>query len=107
MTALGFYFRGLDQREANQLRADLNRIAEQHGYVAHSGPTVGEGNFAAMMIAIASGEVALVLLPDEHFGPAIKRLEQIAAEPTIEPHQNDWAASIAQALRHAHERQGP
>ena len=105
MTALGFYFRGLDQREANALRAVLNEIAERHGYTAHAGPTAGQGNFAAMMIAIATGEVALVLLPDEHFGPAIERLEQITQEPTSEPHQNDWAASIAQALRDALGRQ--
>jgi hypothetical protein len=59
-TPLGFYFAGLTQEEVNQVRAQLNRIAAEFGYVAKAGPTAGQGNAAALLVAIARGKIKLV-----------------------------------------------
>jgi hypothetical protein len=58
--AIGFYFRGIDKQEVTQIRAELNRIAKELGYIAQSGPTKGQGNAAALMQAIARAEVKVV-----------------------------------------------
>ena len=58
--AIGLYFRGLDKEGVNALRARLNRLAGTFGYVAQAGPTTGEGNLAALLIAIGDGEIVLV-----------------------------------------------
>jgi hypothetical protein len=55
--AIGFYFRGMDKQEVTQIRAELNRLAKELGYIAQSGPTKGQGNAAALLVAIARGEV--------------------------------------------------
>lgn len=58
--AIGFYFRGdITKQELNQIRAELNRIAKELGYLAKTGPTMGQGNAAALLVAIAKGEVKL------------------------------------------------
>ena len=57
---LGFYFRGMTKEQANEIRARLNEIAAELGYTAKGGQTVGEGNAAALMVAIANGDVRLV-----------------------------------------------
>lgn len=59
MASATFYFRGLSDKEVQDLRKRLNEIAGEMGYVARWGPTQGEGNAAALMIAIARGEVAV------------------------------------------------
>lgn len=59
MTTLGFYFAGLSNEEANEMRGRLNDIAARLGYTAKAGATTGEGNAAALLAAIASGEVLL------------------------------------------------
>lgn len=59
MTTLGFYFRDMTKEEANAVRARLNELAAEFGYTAKSGPTVGQGNAAALLVAIARGEVNL------------------------------------------------
>jgi hypothetical protein len=53
----------------------LNAIAAHHGYVAVGGPTKGQGNAAELMVAIAGGEVALVLLNDNQRRRAMQHLE--------------------------------
>ncbi len=58
-TTLGFYFRGLSHEEANQVRRRLNEIAARLGYTAASGKTVGQGNAAGMLVAIADGELQI------------------------------------------------
>jgi len=58
--AIGLYFRGLDKDEVNALRARLNRLAGEFGFTAKAGPTTGEGNLAALLIAIGDGEIVLV-----------------------------------------------
>ena len=99
MPAIGFYFPSRFSREdVNALRSRLNGIAESFGYTAERGPTAGRGNLAEMLTAIDSGELALVLLPDEHYRPALEALDGLASE---DPYRNEWAATIAQALRDA------
>jgi hypothetical protein len=56
MATLGFYFAGLSDEEANELRRRLNEIAAQLGYTAKAGPTTGQGNAAALLAAIVKGE---------------------------------------------------
>jgi hypothetical protein len=58
--AVGFYFAGMSKEEVNTLRARLNDLAAELGYVAKAGPTAGQGNAAALLVAIANGEVRLV-----------------------------------------------
>ena len=95
MTAIGLYFRGLDQAQINALRGRLNDLAADLGYIAHRGPTAGQGLIAQALVALDAGELALVLLPDEQYGPAIAHLESLGEE---------WADTIAASLRAALER---
>ena len=94
MPAIGLYFPGT-QDEVNALRERLNQLAGEFGYTASRGPTTGQGNLAEMLIAIDAGELALVLLPDEQFGPALEVLDGLAAQ---DPYRNDWAATVARSL---------
>ena len=81
MSTLGLYFRK-EQHEANSLRSRLNELARSMGYLAVSGRTVGQGNLAALLVAIDAGEVALVLLPDEQRAMAAAWLrEQAEGQP--------------------------
>lgn len=57
--AIGFYFRGMNKEEVTAIRAELNRIAKELGYTARTGPTKGQGNAAALLVAIARGEVTI------------------------------------------------
>lgn len=102
MTTLGFYFR-LDRDQANAMRASLNEIARSHGYIAHGGPTHGEGNAAALLVAIAAGEVATVLLSDEQRSMAIDFLTDAAAAAPWP--LRDALASIAESLSDAAARE--
>ena len=95
MPAIGLYFPGT-QEEVNALRERLNALAGEFGYTATRGPTTGQGNLAEMLVAIDAGELALVLLPDEQFSPALEVLDGLAAE---DPYRNDWAATVARSLR--------
>ena len=95
MTAIGIYVR-LGRQATNAFRARLNEIAASHGYIAHSGPTKGQGNLVELLHAIDGGEMALVLLPDEQRARAIEYLETLDAE---------WATSIANGLRNAIQRE--
>ena len=95
MPAIGLYFPGT-QEEVNSLRERLNTLAGEFGYMATRGPTTGQGNLAEMLVAIDAGELALVLLPDEQFSPALEVLDGLAAE---DPYRNDWAATVARSLR--------
>lgn len=92
MTAIGLYFRALDQESTNALRARLNEHAAIHGYIATRGPTAGQGNLAEMLVAIDSGELATILLADDQIAPALAHLERIDAE---------WSRSIIASLRRA------
>jgi hypothetical protein len=76
MASFGLYFRGVSQEEANAIRLQANKVAAYHGYSAERGPTAGAGNAAEMLVAIASGELATVLLPDEQRSMAIRWLDE-------------------------------
>jgi len=95
--ALGFYFR-LSKPEANKIRADLNAIAGDLGYTAVRGPTTGQGNAAELMTCIASGELALVLLPDEQRAWTVEWLYQ-QAEVLEEANPQIREIGIIEALR--------
>ena len=64
-TAIGLYFRGMTKEDTNALRARLNEIALELGYTAKAGPTYGEGNLAAMLVAIATGELQVIRVEGE------------------------------------------
>lgn len=49
-----------DNTDANFLLAELNRIAEKHGYLATRGPTTGEGAFSRLAVAIADHRVIVL-----------------------------------------------
>jgi hypothetical protein len=91
MASFGLYFRGVSQEEANAIRQRANKIAASYGYSAERGPTTGEGNAAEMLVAIVSGELATVLLPDEQRSMAIRWLDEQSR--TV----NDF--SLAEALQ--------
>ncbi len=78
----------------------LRGLARSHGYTQSRGAGAGElGSISQLMDAIACGEVATVLLPDEHFAPAIAALE------VLDDSGFGWATSIADSLRTALDRQ--
>jgi hypothetical protein len=59
--AIGFYFpERMSNEEVNQVRRRLNEVAAELGYAAKRGPTKGQGNAAALLMAIASGEVNVI-----------------------------------------------
>ncbi len=59
-STIGFYFAGLSQDDTNQVRARLNVLAADLGYTAKRGGTAGQGNAAALLVAIANGDVKIV-----------------------------------------------
>lgn len=63
-STIGLNFSNLTQPQANALRARLNDLAGDLGYVARSGPTTGRnrGVLAHMLVGIDAGEVAVVKL---------------------------------------------
>jgi hypothetical protein len=89
MSAIGIYFRGMTKPETNAIRARLNEHAAEHGYVAARGPTAGQGNLAALLVAIQAGEVFTCLLSDAEFGEAMRHLEDVNAS---------WARSIIASM---------
>jgi hypothetical protein len=101
MSTFGIYFRSRDQESANALRSRLNDLAATFGYTAERGATAGQGNLAAMLVAIDAGELALVLLPDEQIHNALQELDRLY---TADMFHNDWAATVAASLRAALQR---
>lgn len=68
MATIGFYFAGLRQDEANAVRAKLNAIAAEFGFVARSGPTKGQGNAADLLVALARGDLYVAGFPVPEVG---------------------------------------
>lgn len=96
MPAIGLYFPSyMTKDDVNALRERLNEIAASFGYTASRGPTAGQGNLTEMLIAIDSGELALVLLPDEQIHNALQVLERLYGEDAF---HNDWAKDVAASL---------
>lgn len=102
MPAIGFYFPShMTKEDVNALRERLNEVAASFGYTASRGPTAGQGNLAEMLIAIDSGELALVLLPDEQIHNALQVLDRLHREDSF---HSDWAKDVAASLRAALQR---
>ena len=55
----GFHFAGIDHEEAKAVRARLSALAGTLGYVSRRGAMAGQGNAAALILAIARGEVSI------------------------------------------------
>jgi len=102
MPTIGVYFPSdFEKEDVNALRARLNVVAASHGYIAHRGPTAGQGALAHLLIAIDAGEVATLLLPDEQINQALDHLDALVAQDRW---RYEWAADIAGALRVALKR---
>ncbi len=61
---VGLHFAGFDAENIKPVRAQLDDIAHSLGYISRSRSHAGQGNTAAMMVAIARGELKVVR-PDE------------------------------------------
>lgn len=61
------------------IAAMLRRVAERHNYTAQRGPHAGQGDPVELAIALGTGELATVLLPDEQRTVAIRWLDEQAA----------------------------
>jgi len=58
--AVTFHFAGFKSDAARAVKAGLNDIAYQLGYISRTGPLAGRGNAAALLAAIARGEVTVI-----------------------------------------------
>lgn len=97
MPTIGLYFPDqMTRSDVNALRSRLNQIAGDFGYTSR-----GKGNLVTMLCAIDAGELALVLLPDEHIRQALDQLDAISTEIG---YTDNWAATIAASLRAANQR---
>lgn len=105
MTSHLLYFR--NSRDAKAILARAARIALAFGYVNHAGPNHGAGNVAELLTAIAAGELALVLLPDEQRDYAIDDLsaDAQAAESSGDYWRAQTYPAIARALDAARQRE--
>ena len=72
MATLGLYLK-TTQEEANCIRAKLNAVALELGFVAQRGPTAGNGNLAAMLVAIADGRLVIQEVTGENRGSLQRR----------------------------------
>jgi hypothetical protein len=100
MPAIGLYFSNtLSKGEVNALRRRLNAIAKEFGYVAKSGPTMGQGNLSDLLVAIDEGHAAVISVPDSDDAEA--RLAKIYQE---DPANNAWAQDLQHALMRARSR---
>lgn len=77
----------------------IRQIAANYGYTTRSGPQTGRGNVAELLAAIATGEVATVLLPDEQRLLAIEFLR--SAAPAQELPLAEALSSLADELEQA------
>ena len=105
MGTAGLYFRSLEKHQVNALRSRLNELAGSMGYLAVSGRTVGQGNLAALLVAIDAGEVAVVLLPDEQRAMAARWLREQAVAMAANAPLAEALGSIAASLEDAADRE--
>lgn len=95
------YFR--NRHNADRVMAVMAEIAASHGYVNAGGPNSGAGSVAELLAAIASGEVATILLADTPRDMAIDYLRSQAPE---HPSLAEALAAIADCLDEARRREG-
>lgn len=96
------YFR--DRHDAKHVMTVVAEIAASHGYINHAGPNPGAGNVAELLAAIASGEVATVLLADTPRDMAIDWLRS-QSMAIIHPALAEALTAIADALDEARQRE--
>ena len=93
------------------MRARLNKIAQGFGYIATGGPTTGDGNLSALLVAIDAGEVALVLLPPNYAVSVVEFLREAGKRVYAEADDfadiglGDELCMIADALEDARARE--
>ena len=85
-------------RDETAIMDSLTSLAAQHGYINQRGPKHGAGNVAELMAAIATGEVKLLLLPDEQQTLAAEFLRQAAADCAANVPLADALTDIADSL---------
>lgn len=86
-------------RDETAIMDTLAALAAQHGYINQRGPKYGAGNVAELMAAIATGEVKLLLLPDEQQTLAAEFLRQSAADCAANVPLADALTAIADSLQ--------
>lgn len=86
-------------RDETAILDTLAAMAAQHGYINQRGPKHGAGNVAELMAAIATGEVKLLLLPDEQQTLAAEFLRQSAADCAANVPLADALTDIADSLQ--------
>jgi len=64
----GLYFAGLSIEEIQATLARANTVAGQLGYISRTGPSSGRGNAAALLVAIANGEVTVTRRDQQEIG---------------------------------------
>ncbi len=64
----GLYFAGLSVEEIRATLARANAVAGQLGYISRTGPSSGRGNAAALLMAIANGEVTVMRKDQQETG---------------------------------------
>lgn len=82
---------------AKVITEPLRRVAEYYDYIATRGPHAKKGDVVELAVAIGSGEIALVLLPDEQRSMAIRWLRE-QAELIVDPSLSQALGSIAKQL---------
>ena len=86
-------------RDETAIMDTLAALAAQHGYTNSAGPKHGAGNVAELLVAIATGEVKLLLLPDEQQTLAAEFLRQSAADCAANVPLADALTDIADSLQ--------
>ncbi|MBA2680292.1 MAG: hypothetical protein H0U76_18080 [Ktedonobacteraceae bacterium] len=82
----------------------LREVAEYHGYASTRGPHAGKGNVVELALAIGSGEIATILLPDEERSQVIRWLDE-QAKTVDDPFLGNVLKSLAKQLHAAVERE--
>ena len=69
----GLYFAGLSVEEIQATLSRANAVAGELGYISRSGPSSGRGNAAALLVAIANGEVTVMRKDQQDIGQGDNR----------------------------------
>ena len=85
-------------RDEAAILASLTSLAARHSYINSAGPRSRDGNMAELLVAIATGEVRLLFLPDEQQSLAAEHLRQAAADHAANVPLADALTAIADSL---------
>jgi hypothetical protein len=95
---------GYQDLTSSSVTSGLRKVAEYHGYLSTRGPHSGKGNVVELALAIGSGEIATVLLPDEQRSWAIRWLDE-QAKSIDDPFLGEILASISRQIYEAVKRE--